>query len=115
MLEIWTLWHSAYWLSGIEKGITGLVSCYTAGSMITLLPQFLSLKSPQELEAINIKLQREIAVREEAELALRCAYEDLEIKVQERTVELIKTNTCLEMEARDRQQAELKLRSVTER
>ena len=115
LLEIWTLWHSAYWLSGIEKGITALVSCYTAGSMVTLLPQFLSLKSPQELEAINIKLQREIAVREEAELALRCAYEDLEIKVQERTVELIKTNTCLEMEARDRQQAELKLRSVTER
>ena len=115
LLEIWTLWHSAYWLSGIEKGITALVSCYTAGSMVTLLPQFLSLKSPQELEAINIKLQREIAVREEAELALRCAYEDLEIKVQERTVELRKTNTCLEMEARDRQQAELKLRSVTER
>ena len=115
LLEIWTLWHSAYWLSGIEKGITALVSCYTAGSMITLLPQFLSLKSPQELEAINIKLQREIAVREDAELALRCAYENLEIKVQERTAQLSETNTSLEMEARDRQQAELKLRSVTER
>ena len=115
LLEIWTLWHSAYWLSGIEKAITALVSCYTAGSMVTLLPQFLSLKTPQELEEINIKLQREIAVREDAELALRCAYEDLEIKVQERTAQLIETNTCLEMEARERQQAELKLRFVTER
>ncbi|HSF76284.1 MAG TPA: ATP-binding protein, partial [Microcoleus sp.] len=115
LLEIWTLWHSAYWLSGIEKAITALVSCYTAGSMVTLLPQFLSLRTPQEVEAINIKLQREIAVREDAELALRCAYEDLEIKVQERTAQLRQTNTCLEMEARERQQAELKLRSVTER
>jgi len=115
LLEIWTLWHSAYWLSGIEKAITALVSCYTAASMVTLLPQFLSLRTPQEVEAINIKLQREIAVREDAELALRCAYEDLEIKVQERTAQLRETNTCLEMEARERQQAELKLRSLTER
>ena len=115
LLEIWTLWHSAYWLSGLEKAITALVSCYTAASMVTLLPQFLSLKTPQEVEAINIKLQREIAVREDAELALRCAYEDLEIKVQERTAQLRETNTCLEREACERQQAELKLRSVTER
>ena len=115
LLEIWTLWHSAYWLSGIEKAITALVSCYTAGAMVTLLPQFLSLKTPQEVEEVNIKLQREIAVREDAELALRCAYEDLEIKVQERNAQLIETNTCLEMEARERQQAELKLRAVSER
>ncbi|MEG3939907.1 MULTISPECIES: ATP-binding protein [unclassified Microcoleus] len=115
LIDIWTLWHSAYWLSGIEKGVTGLVSCYTAGTLFGLIPQFLSLKSPQELEEINIKLQGEIAVRENAELALRCAYEDLEIKVQERTLQLTETNTSLETEARDRQQAELKLRSVTER
>lgn len=115
LLEIWTLWHSAYWLSGIEKGITALVSCYTAGSMVTLLPQFLSLKTPQELEAINIKLQREIAVREDAELALRGAYDDLERKVEERTSQLRETNKHLEREIRDRQQIELKLLSVTDR
>ncbi len=115
LLDIWTLWHSAYWLSGLEKALTALVSCYTAGSMVTLLPQFLSLKTPQELEAINIKLQREIAVREDAELALRGAYDDLEMKVQERTAELRETNKHLEREIGDRQQAELKLRSVTER
>jgi two-component system sensor histidine kinase/response regulator len=115
LLDIWTLWHSDYWLSGIEKGVTGFVSCYTAGTLFGLIPQFLSLKTPQELEVINIKLQQEIAVREEAELALRCAYEDLELKVKERTAQLTETNTCLEREACDRKQAELKLRSVTER
>ncbi|AFZ07788.1 multi-sensor hybrid histidine kinase [Oscillatoria nigro-viridis PCC 7112] len=110
LLEIWTLWHSAYWLSGIEKGITGLVSCFTAGSMVTLLPQFLSLKTPQELETINRKLQSEIAVREDAELALRHAYDDLEIKVQERTAELTEINGYLEAEIRERIAAESALR-----
>lgn len=110
LLDIWTLWHSAYWLSGIEKGITALVSCYTAGSMVTLLPQFLSLKTPQELEVINRQLQSEIAVREDAELALRHAYDDLEIKVQERTAELTEMNGCLEAEIRERIAAESALR-----
>ena len=110
LLEIWTLWHSAYWLSGIEKGITALVSCFTAGSMVTLLPQFLSLKTPQELEIINRQLQTEIAVREDAELALRHAYDDLEIKVQERTAQLTKINGYLEAEIRERIAAELALR-----
>ncbi|CBN57300.1 MULTISPECIES: GAF domain-containing protein [Kamptonema] len=110
LLEIWTLWHSAYWLSGIEKAITALVSCFTAGQMVTLLPQFLSLKTPQELEAINIKLQREIVVREDAELALRYAYENLENKVQERTAELKRTNDYLEAEIRERINAESALR-----
>ncbi|HSF72844.1 MAG TPA: GAF domain-containing protein, partial [Microcoleus sp.] len=110
LLEIWTLWHSAYWLSGIEKGITALVSCYTAASMVTLLPQFLALKTPQELETINRKLQSEIAVREDAELALRHAYDDLEIKVQERTAELREINGYLEAEIRERIAAESALR-----
>ena len=110
LLEIWTLWHSAYWLSGIEKGITALVSCFTAGSMVTLLPQFLSLKTPQELETINRKLQSEIAVREDAELALRHAYDDLEIKVQERTAQLTEINGYLEAEIRERIAAESALR-----
>ncbi|MEG4234736.1 GAF domain-containing protein [Microcoleus sp. Pol11C3] len=110
LLDIWTLWHSAYWLSGIEKGITALVSCYTAGSMVTLLPQFLSLKTPQELEVINRQLQSEITVREDAELALRHAYDDLEIKVQERTAELREINGYLEAEIRERIAAESALR-----
>ncbi|PSB36840.1 histidine kinase [filamentous cyanobacterium Phorm 46] len=110
LLEIWTLWHSAYWLSGIEKGITALVSCYTAASMVTVLPQFLSLKTPQELEAINIKLLQEIAVREDAELALRHAYDDLEIKVQERTAELKKIKGYLEAEIKEKIASESALR-----
>ncbi|RMH77574.1 MAG: GAF domain-containing protein [Cyanobacteria bacterium J007] len=70
LLDVWTLWYPAYWLSGVEQGITALVSCYTAGTMVTLIPQFLSLKTPQELERINQKLQTEIRERQQAEAAL---------------------------------------------
>ncbi len=110
LLDIWTLWHPAYWLSGAEQAITAIVSCFTAGQMITLLPQFLSLKTPQELEEINIKLQREILIRQEAELALRQAYDNLELKVQERTLELQETNLRLEAEIKERIAAESALR-----
>ena len=71
LLDIWTLWYPAYWVSGIEQAITALVSCYTALEMVTLLPQFLSLQTPERLEAINQKLEREIAERKLAEQTLQ--------------------------------------------
>jgi two-component system, sensor histidine kinase and response regulator len=71
LLEIWTLWHPAYWVSGIEQAITALISCYTALQMVTLLPQFLSLQTPEQLEAINRKLQHEIVERQQAEQTLQ--------------------------------------------
>ena len=71
LLNIWTLWHPAYWVSGIVDAFTALVSCYTALQMISLLPQFLSLRTPEQLEAINSELQREITVRQQAEQVLQ--------------------------------------------
>ncbi|MBW4470813.1 MAG: HAMP domain-containing histidine kinase [Stenomitos rutilans HA7619-LM2] len=58
LLEIWTLWHPDYWLTGIEKAMTALVSCYTALSMVELLPRFLALRTPEQLEVINQELER---------------------------------------------------------
>ncbi|NJR61186.1 MAG: PAS domain S-box protein [Cyanobacteria bacterium CRU_2_1] len=71
LLEIWTLWYPAYWATGLEKSATALVSCITALKLVELLPQFLSLRSPQELEAINQALQREVTDRQRAEETLR--------------------------------------------
>ncbi len=70
LLEIWTLWHPAYWLSGVEKALTALVSCYTAVEMGVLLPQFLALKTPEQLEAVNRELQNQIVERQRAEEVL---------------------------------------------
>jgi two-component system, sensor histidine kinase and response regulator len=88
LLEIWTLWHPAYWLSGIEQAATALISCYTAAELVTLLPQFLSLKTPEELAAINRELEKEIDRRNQAEAELRRAYDRLDLRVQERTADL---------------------------
>lgn len=92
LLEIWTLWHPAYWLSGAEKAITALVSVYTATEMASLVPQFLSLKTPEQLEIVNRELQKEIAIRQQTEDKLRQANQDLEKRVRERTGALNQAN-----------------------
>ncbi|HEY9646461.1 MAG TPA: GAF domain-containing protein [Chroococcidiopsis sp.] len=71
LLDIWTLWHPAYWLSGVERALTALVSCYTALRLVELLPQFLALKTPAYLEGINRQLEAEIEQRKQAEQTLR--------------------------------------------
>ncbi|MBD2021964.1 response regulator [Leptolyngbya sp. FACHB-36] len=108
LLDIWTLWHPAYWLSGAERAVTGLVSCYTALQLVELLPQFLSLKSPKHLEQINQELQAEVAKRKQAEAML-------EVRVAERTAELVQTNAVLQTEIQERIAAEAKLQLVAER
>jgi PAS domain S-box-containing protein len=57
LLEIWTLWHPAYWFSGGIKAITGLISVFTAIELLPLMPQALALPSPDELQQLNRELQ----------------------------------------------------------
>ncbi|MDX2242719.1 MAG: GAF domain-containing protein [Leptolyngbyaceae cyanobacterium bins.302] len=71
LLDIWTLWHPAYWLSGVERALTAFVSCYTALKLIELLPQFLALRTPEHLEAVNHELQQQIAERQRTEETLQ--------------------------------------------
>ena len=71
LLEIWTLWYPSYWLSGLEQAITALVSVYTALQLSTLLPQFLALKTPEQLEKLNQALEQQVAERKRAEATLQ--------------------------------------------
>ncbi len=71
LMEVWTLWHPTYWLSGVLKAITALVSLYTASETVSLVPKALALPSPAQLEAANQELQREIAARQLLEAELR--------------------------------------------
>ena len=70
VMEIWTLWHPTYWLSGLIKAITAFASVSTALLLIPLIPQALALPSPAQLEAANIALRNEIAQRQQAQAAL---------------------------------------------
>ena len=63
-MEIWTLWHANYWLSGTVKAITALASVPTAILLVKLVPQMLALPSPAALQA-------EITNRERAEAKSR--------------------------------------------
>jgi PAS domain S-box-containing protein len=63
ILEIWTLWHPNYWLSGFIKAFTAIVSIYTASELVSLLPKALALPSTAQLE-------KEIRERQKAEAAL---------------------------------------------
>ncbi len=91
LLDIVTLWYPLYWLSGIEKAITALVSCYTAAEMVFLIPAFLSLKTPEQLETVNQELQKEINERQSIENKLRDINTELEVIVKERTQTLKQT------------------------
>ena len=71
LLNIWTLWHPAYWLTGIEQALTAIVSCYTALKLSELLPQFLALKTPDQLEKVNCELEKQIIERQRAEETLQ--------------------------------------------
>ncbi|MEW6491716.1 MAG: PAS domain-containing protein [Cyanobacteriota bacterium] len=63
IMEIWTLWHPNYWLSGSIKAFTAVVSLYTASELVSLLPQALAIPSTAQLE-------KEIKERQKAEAAL---------------------------------------------
>lgn len=81
IMEVWTLWHATYWLSGAIKVVTATASVPTAILLVQLVPQVLALPSPKALRL-------EIAERKRAERALYQANNELEMKVMERTAEL---------------------------
>ena len=107
-MEVWTLWHATYWLSGITKAVTALVSVPTAILLVRLIPQALALPSPEEL-------RREIAERKLAQEGLSAAKADLELRVQERTADLTQANQVLRVEIRQRKRTEEELLRSEER
>ncbi|MGG6294773.1 sensor histidine kinase [Leptolyngbya sp. AN02str] len=53
VMDIWTIWHPTYWLTGVIKALTAIISIYTAIELIPLIPKALALPSPAQLEAAN--------------------------------------------------------------
>jgi signal transduction histidine kinase/ActR/RegA family two-component response regulator len=70
-MSILTLWQPAYWLDGVIKFATALLSVATAIVLWPLIPRALALPSPEALRQVNSELARQIAERDQAELALR--------------------------------------------
>jgi len=98
-MEVWTLWHGTYWLSGAIKAVTAMASVPTAILLVHLVPRALALPSPEAMKL-------EIAERKRAQQALHEAKEELELRVRERTAELSKANEELVAENAQRKRAE---------
>ena len=79
LMEVWTLWHPTYWVSGYIKLITAATSICTGVLLIGLIPKALALPSPAQIEAANVALQTEIIDRQQAELALERLKTQLEL------------------------------------
>ena len=76
IMDVWTLWHGTYWLSGAIKVVTAMASVPTAILLVQLIPQMLALPSPRDLRL-------EIAERKRAEGALHQANTQLETRNRE--------------------------------
>ncbi len=107
-MEVWTLWHADYWLSGAVKAFTALVSVPTAILLVRMIPQALALPSPEAM-------RREIEARKSAQESLHEAKAELEMRVAERTAELTTANKVLVLEVAERARVEEELRRSEER
>lgn len=77
LMEIWTMWHPDYWLSGAIKALTATVSLVTVLMIFQIMPLALALPSPGQLEEANRLLAAEIQEHHEAEAELQQAHQTL--------------------------------------
>ena len=105
LMNVWTLWHPVYWVSGILKAITATVSVFTAIQLIPIVPQALALPSPEQLVQANQALQEQIAERLKIEAELKTYQGQLEQRVADRTAQLADSNRQMEDLLRREQEA----------
>jgi diguanylate cyclase (GGDEF)-like protein/PAS domain S-box-containing protein len=67
VLEIWTIWHPTYWLSGYVKALTACASLATAVVLVRIIPRALAMKGradlSQQLAELNATLEQQVLVR----------------------------------------------------
>jgi PAS domain S-box-containing protein len=70
-MEIWTIWHPTYWLSGAIKVLTAIASAATAMLLILYFPSALRLPSPSAMRSARLEMERETGERTRVEEDLR--------------------------------------------
>jgi signal transduction histidine kinase len=105
VMNLWTVWHGTYRLEGLVKLLTAAISVATAVALWPLVPTLIALPSPSQLEQMNRALQAQIVERQQSEEALRQAHDELEIRVEVRTRELLIANSTLEDKAAELEEA----------
>ncbi|HEX3769413.1 MAG TPA: ATP-binding protein [Polyangiaceae bacterium] len=101
--DVWAFWRPDYWVVGVVRALRAATALPTAILLIRLVPQALSIPEQGALRSTNERLRRTTG-------ALRKNKAVLELKIEERTAELKKTNEELRQQIADRRQAEEALR-----
>ncbi|HSM80459.1 MAG TPA: PAS domain S-box protein [Nodosilinea sp.] len=121
LLSVWTLWFPTYWVSGSVKGLTALVSLYTALELVPRLPLALAMPNATQLLDLNRALQGEICDRKQAEANLRAAElevrqlnQTLEDRVQRRTAQLEAAKQQIETLLAQERQDRITLQTATD-
>jgi signal transduction histidine kinase len=87
-IDVWTIWHPDYWLSGLVKAITALASVSTAAALASMVPRLLAIPTRAQVAATRDALEKEVRHRRLAEDELRAERAELEHRVRERTQQL---------------------------
>jgi PAS domain S-box-containing protein len=74
-MEVWTLWHADYWLSGVVKAVTALASVPTAILLVQLVPRAIALPKPDELARTNSQLTASNAALRQSEERYRLLFD----------------------------------------
>ncbi|MEB3342030.1 PAS domain S-box protein [Okeania sp.] len=85
IMEVWTLWNPTYWVSGIIKAITAIISVLTAFELFPIIPQALAMPTPAQLEIANQQLQRQITERQKIENELRQSEQRYRAVIEDQT------------------------------
>jgi len=109
-LEVWNLWHEAYWLAGALKGVAAITAAATTGYLVLLLPKAVTLPSPRQMAVANERLAHEIAGRERVMKQLKTLNEELETRVRSRTEDLEAALREMQKENSERRRIEEALR-----
>lgn len=71
LMDIWTLWHPDYWLSGYIRAVTAAVSLGTAYAIAYSTPKIVHFPSPAQMEEANKLLLAEVKERRRVEMQLQ--------------------------------------------
>ena len=93
LMEVWTIWQPHYWIAGGVKAVTAVMSVFTAGALVRVMPVALTIPSATQLQRLNQTLEERVAAR---------------------MAELTAVNAQLRREAAQREQAEAEVRRLNE-
>jgi hypothetical protein len=109
LIDAVMFWYPLYRVNALFRFFTAVVSWLTVIALSSTLPVALSMKTPEQLERIVEERTRELGQKnqelEELSQQLQSSYDDLEVKVRFRNLELERAARDLE-----RENAELKAR-----